>query len=78
MDESLRYSTIALMASSEALVKHAQMSQLSVLYDFFFQIYCPLCSFLINPDGCGFSIIIIERIILHIYGHFIIIFSERF
>ena len=37
MDESLRHSTIALMASSEALVKHAQMSQLSVLYDFFFK-----------------------------------------
>lgn len=62
MDESLRCGTIALMASSEALIKHAQRSQLSVLYGFvffFFQIYCPLCSCLINPDGCGFSIIII-------------------
>ena len=64
MDESLRYGMIALMASSEALIKHAQRSQLSVLYVvlfffFFSQIYCPLCSYLINPDGCGFSIIII-------------------
>lgn len=36
MDESLRCGTIALMASSEALIKHAQRSQLSVLYGFVF------------------------------------------
>ena len=36
MDESLRCGTIALMTSSEALIKHAQRSQLSVLYGFVF------------------------------------------
>ena len=41
MDESLRYGMIALMASSEALIKHAQRSQLSVLYVVLFFFFFP-------------------------------------